>query len=281
MENFATTYDDHLIQKSDGGGEMNQLGGHFVNGRPLPNHTRTKIVEMAREGTRPCDISRRLRVSHGCVSKILQRYHDTGSILPGSIGGSKPRVTTPQIVNKIRSYKRLDPGMFAWEIRDLLIEDKVCDTNSAPSVSSISRILRNKIGNIFYSRQEDEDETPPAKTQRTRKRTRPHQEVSSTTLAQAKENKLYSPPPAMNHLHGTVSNGSHGRFIAGSPGSISEAVILICSRSYHSSSKLSTSHITSHFLITPCPPTSISPSISITIKVQVTKRPVSRRVTNF
>jgi len=41
----------------------------------------------------------------------------------------------------------------------------------------------------------------------------------------AKENKLYSPPPAMNHLHGNVSNGSHGRFIAGSPGSISEAVM--------------------------------------------------------
>ena len=68
--------------------------------------------------------------------------------------------------------------MFAWEIRDRLIEDKVCDGNSAPSVSSISRILRNKIGNIFYSRQEDEDETPPAKSQRTRKRNRPQQDPS-------------------------------------------------------------------------------------------------------
>ena len=53
--------------------------------------------------------------------------------------------------------------MFAWEIRDRLIEDKVCDKHSAPSVSSISRILRNKIGNIFYSSHNDDDETESPK----------------------------------------------------------------------------------------------------------------------
>lgn len=87
-------------------GEVNQLGGVFVNGRPLPNHVRVRIVEMAQVGVRPCDISRQLRVSHGCVSKILARYHETGSILPGAIGGSKPRVTTPKVVEYIRSVPR-------------------------------------------------------------------------------------------------------------------------------------------------------------------------------
>ncbi|XP_028252349.1 paired box protein Pax-1 isoform X2 [Parambassis ranga] len=97
---------------------------------------------------RPCDISRQLRVSHGCVSKILARYNETGSILPGAIGGSKPRVTTPAVVKSIRDYKQGDPGIFAWEIRDRLLSDGVCDKYNVPSVSSISRILRNKIGTL-------------------------------------------------------------------------------------------------------------------------------------
>ncbi|KAK8406103.1 hypothetical protein O3P69_007076 [Scylla paramamosain] len=96
---------------STGQGRVNQLGGVFINGRPLPNHIRLKIVEMAAAGVRPCVISRQLRVSHGCVSKILNRYQETGSIRPGVIGGSKPK-------------------------------EGVVDKASAPSVSSISRILR-------------------------------------------------------------------------------------------------------------------------------------------
>ncbi|NXO04822.1 PAX1 protein, partial [Rhinopomastus cyanomelas] len=129
-------------------GEVNQLGGVFVNGRPLPNAIRLRIVELAQLGIRPCDISRQLRVSHGCVSKILARYNETGSILPGAIGGSKPRVTTPNVVKHIRDYKQGDPGIFAWEIRDRLLADGVCDKYNVPSVSSISRILRNKIGSL-------------------------------------------------------------------------------------------------------------------------------------
>ncbi|XP_045477588.1 protein gooseberry-like isoform X1 [Harmonia axyridis] len=125
-----------------GQGRVNQLGGVFINGRPLPNHIRLKIVEMAAAGVRPCVISRQLRVSHGCVSKILNRYQETGSIRPGVIGGSKPRVATQEVEAKIEKLKKEQPGIFSWEIRDRLIKEGVCDKNSAPSVSSISRLLR-------------------------------------------------------------------------------------------------------------------------------------------
>ncbi|XP_013787104.2 paired box protein Pax-7-like [Limulus polyphemus] len=67
---------------------------------------------------------------------------ETGSIRPGVIGGSKPRVATPDVEKKIEDYKKENPGIFSWEIRDRLIKDEICDKNSAPSVSSISRVLR-------------------------------------------------------------------------------------------------------------------------------------------
>ncbi|XP_051940224.1 paired box protein Pax-5 isoform X4 [Hippocampus zosterae] len=134
-----------LRQGRAGHGGVNQLGGVFVNGRPLPDVVRQRIVELAHQGVRPCDISRQLRVSHGCVSKILGRYYETGSIRPGVIGGSKPKVATPKVVDKIADYKRQNPTMFAWEIRDRLLAERVCDNDSVPSVSSINRIIRTKV----------------------------------------------------------------------------------------------------------------------------------------
>ncbi|KAL3082810.1 hypothetical protein niasHS_010612 [Heterodera schachtii] len=135
--NIATSYASHT--------GINQLGGVFVNGRPLPNYVRNQIVEMNSRGVRPCDISRQLRVSHGCVSKILGRFYQTGSVKPGVIGGSKPKVATREVTEAIARYKAVNPTMFAWEIRDKLVEEGICDSDSAPSVSSINRIVRNKI----------------------------------------------------------------------------------------------------------------------------------------
>ncbi|KFR12722.1 Paired box protein Pax-5, partial [Opisthocomus hoazin] len=78
-------------------------------------------------------------------SKILGRYYETGSIKPGVIGGSKPKVATPKVVEKIAEYKRQNPTMFAWEIRDRLLAERVCDNDTVPSVSSINRIIRTKV----------------------------------------------------------------------------------------------------------------------------------------
>uniref|UniRef100_A0A3B4WHD9 Paired domain-containing protein n=1 Tax=Seriola lalandi dorsalis TaxID=1841481 RepID=A0A3B4WHD9_SERLL len=125
--------------RCSGNGGVNQLGGVFVNGRPLPHVVRQRIVELAQFGVRPCEISRRLRVSHGCVSKILARYNETGSIRPGVIGGSKPKVATPKVVQRVLHLKHTNPTMFAWEIRDRLMLEQVCDHDSVPSISSINR----------------------------------------------------------------------------------------------------------------------------------------------
>uniref|UniRef100_A0A336KUK8 CSON011787 protein n=1 Tax=Culicoides sonorensis TaxID=179676 RepID=A0A336KUK8_CULSO len=140
----AYRYNQNMMEYYTCHGGVNQLGGVFVNGRPLPDVVRQRIVELAHNGVRPCDISRQLRVSHGCVSKILSRYYETGSFKAGVIGGSKPKVATPPVVDAIANYKRENPTMFAWEIRDRLLAEGICSQDNVPSVSSINRIVRNK-----------------------------------------------------------------------------------------------------------------------------------------
>lgn len=60
------------------------------------------------------------------------------------IGGSKPRIATPEIENRIEDYKKENQGIFSWEIRDRLIKEGICDRSTAPSVSAISRLLRGR-----------------------------------------------------------------------------------------------------------------------------------------
>ena len=124
---------------------MNQLGGVFINGRPLPRALRLKIIELAHLGVRPCDISRQLRVSHGCVSKILCRYQETGTIDPGATGNNKPREVTPELEKQIDKYREENSGLFSWEVRDRLLKDSICTKATLPSLSAISQILKNKI----------------------------------------------------------------------------------------------------------------------------------------
>ena len=54
----ATSVDKNRFCSSS----MNQLGGEFINGRPLPTDTRERIVALAENGVRPCEISRQVKL---------------------------------------------------------------------------------------------------------------------------------------------------------------------------------------------------------------------------
>ena len=77
------------------------------------------------------------------------RYYETGSIRPRAIGGSKPRVATAEVVSKISLYKSECPSIFAWEIRDRLLQEGVCTNDNIPSVST--QFSFNRFNNRFYS----------------------------------------------------------------------------------------------------------------------------------
>lgn len=120
------------------------MGGSYVNGKALPESVRKQIIEMSLNNIRACDIAKQLKVSHGCVSKLLKKYRNTGSYKAGSTGGSKPKVAVPEVVDIIMRYKEENPTMFSWEIRDRLIKERRCTKLNVPSISSINRIIRSK-----------------------------------------------------------------------------------------------------------------------------------------
>ncbi|XP_056022629.1 paired box protein Pax-9-like [Ostrea edulis] len=118
------------------------MGGAYVNGKALSESVRRQIVEMSQNNIRACDIAKQLKVSHGCVSKLLKKYRNTGSYKAGSTGGSKPKVAVPEVVKMIMGYKDENPTIFAWEIRERLIKERKVTKFNIPSISSINRILR-------------------------------------------------------------------------------------------------------------------------------------------
>ena len=113
-----------------------------MNGKPLPNSVRQRIIEMAELGIRPCDISRQLKVSHGCISKLLSKYNDTGSFEPGRAKRKTSRDVSSEVKNKIEEYRRTAPGIFSWEVKEKLVADGLCTKESLPPLTVISRLLR-------------------------------------------------------------------------------------------------------------------------------------------
>ena len=52
------------------------------------------------------------------------------------------QIATPSVVRKVLRLKAERPSLFASDIRELLLSQRLCDPGQVPSVSSINRILR-------------------------------------------------------------------------------------------------------------------------------------------
>lgn len=114
---------------------------------------------MAELGIRPCDISRQLKVSHGCISKLLSKYNDTGSFEPGRAKRKTSRDVSSEVKNKIEEYRRATPGIFSWEVKEKLMADGYCTKESLPPLTVISRMLRRvkSTGSDYMEKSEGEN----------------------------------------------------------------------------------------------------------------------------
>ena len=130
---MASRFSNTVNGRSSG---TNQLGRTYSPGLPLSMQDREQIVGLYQNGWKICDISKKLCVTHSCVSKILNRFRTTGSVRPKD--AKESRIESP-LVTAIRDY-RFRLGMTKQsEIREQLILDGICSRDNVPSRSSINQ----------------------------------------------------------------------------------------------------------------------------------------------
>ncbi|XP_049313534.1 paired box protein Pax-6 isoform X5 [Bactrocera dorsalis] len=131
------------------------LGSIFGNAHSAPHSTlnalmsQHRLLELSRFGLRGYDLAQHMLTQQGAVSKLLGTLRP-----PGLIGGSKPKVATPAVVSKIEQYKRDNPTIFAWEIRERLISEDIEGEDSDTDDSDQPKFRRNRT--TFNSEQLDE-----------------------------------------------------------------------------------------------------------------------------
>lgn len=122
------------------------------------------------------------------------------------------------MVNTITHYKLLNPTMFAWEIREKLIVDGICEpeyvlslwyilsiwqnSSGVPSVSSINRIVRNRAHEVTPAGAIRQHNSGRAEGKRTEKRKHPLKSLhpESTLRLQSIDNRQnpHQVPPSGN-----------------------------------------------------------------------------------
>uniref|UniRef100_A0AC34Q659 Paired domain-containing protein n=1 Tax=Panagrolaimus sp. JU765 TaxID=591449 RepID=A0AC34Q659_9BILA len=58
----------------------NRFGRPYISGRPLLTCDRQKIIYLFKNGLKKIEIARCLGITHSCVSKVIRKFEETGTI---------------------------------------------------------------------------------------------------------------------------------------------------------------------------------------------------------
>ena len=130
-----------LLANVRGSARFNRVGGAYQNGKPIPEWL-PKMISLAQNGACQCDISRRFRITHGCVSKILSTYQRTNYFEPGRERDAKvPTIATSREL-RTDVYMQDESGLFSRKTRrDGLRHHNPCGEGDLYGLSSIRRSL--------------------------------------------------------------------------------------------------------------------------------------------
>lgn len=115
-------------------------------GHPLEENIRENIVNLWLSGESKASISKRFDIPYKTISNITDLFARTG-LTKAKQGRNANRTSrTDDTIEYVEYLKRVKPSIYPYEIRQKLVENRVCLAENAPSNASVSRILREDLG---------------------------------------------------------------------------------------------------------------------------------------
>ncbi|CAB3982714.1 Paired box pox-meso [Paramuricea clavata] len=125
--------------------KTNSQGGIYAPGKPISNEVRSKISDLFVQGLSYSEIAGEVRVDVKTCKKIISK-NITDSISPGRSTGRTKIVSNLDTVEFIEYSKSIQPSITAQEIQQELLN---LGTEPVPALSTINRIIRDKLGYTY------------------------------------------------------------------------------------------------------------------------------------